>query len=308
MKATSDALHGKVGAFEDGMTPRRDWKGILLRTLKSFNDDQIPTVAAGVTFFVLLAIFPALSAFVSLYGLFADASQAREQVEALSGLLPGGAITVVTDQIDRLVKTDHGSLGLAFIVSVLVSLWSANAGIKALFAGLNDAYGAKEHRNFFSLNALSLTFTAGMVIFAVLSLSALVAVPSTLARIGLGFLADFAFLRWPMILLVVGVLLSLLYRYGPCRPHAKWRWITLGEVIAAVVWLAMSLGFSWYVSNFGNFDKTYGSLGAIVGFMTWIWLSVMVVLFGGELNANLRPRQAARPPESPHPRRKAVAR
>src|SRR5206468_11973206 len=143
--------------------------------------------------------------------------------------------------------------------------------------------------NFFTLNAVSLTFTAGMVIFAVLSLSALVAVPATLARIGLGFLADFAFLRWPVVLLVVGVLLSLLYRYGPCRPHARWRWITPGELIAAVSWLAMSIGFTWYVGNFGNFDKTYGSLGAIVGFMTWIWLSVMVVLVGGALKANLDP-------------------
>lgn len=260
---------------------------MLIGSARSFTSDQIPAVAAGVTFFCMLALFPALSAFVSLYGLFGDVGAARREVEGLYGLLPDGAISVLTDQLDRLGRADHGGLGVAFSVSLVASLWSSNAGVKALMAGLNDAYEATEHRNFISLNLRSLGFTVGLVLLAVLAASAVVAAPATLALFGLGRLAGAAALRWPLVLLVVMALVSLLYRYGPCRPRSRWRWLTPGGALAAVAWLCMSLGFSWYVANFGHYDRTYGSLGAIVGFLTWIWLSTMVVLYGAELNAEL---------------------
>jgi membrane protein len=284
---------GAPAATAPTKIPLAGWKSALSRSFKSFGADQIPAAAGGVTFFVLLALFPALSAFASLYGLFADLAETRRQIEGLNGLLPGGAVSVLNDAITRLANTKHGSLGFAFAVSFLISIWSSNAGVKALIAALNDAYEEKERRGFLPLNALSLGFTVGLIVFAVAAGSALVAAPATLRALGLAALAGPAVLRWPAVLIAVGTLFSLLYRFGPCRAHAKWRWITPGSALAALAWVAMSVGFSWYVANFGHYDKTYGSLGAIVGFMTWIWLSVMVVLYGAELNSALELQTSA---------------
>lgn len=265
----------------------RGWRKILRRTVTEFSADQIPTVAAGVTFFGLLALFPALGAFVSLYGLFADLTGARRQISALAGLLPSGAVSVLEAQIQLLTQTNHGRLGLTFVVSLLFSLWSSNAGIKALIGGLNIAYEQREHRGFFRLNLVSLSFTIGAVLFAVAGVAAIAAVPDILSRLGLASLIGVSALRWPVLLLAVFALLSLLYRYGPSRPGARWRWITPGSSLAAGGWIGMSLCFSWYVANFGHYNRTYGALGAVVGFMTWIWLSLIVVLLGAELNAEI---------------------
>ncbi len=263
------------------------WRQILGRTFKAFNADQIPAVAAGATFFILLALFPAVGAFVSLYGLFGDIGAAQHQLAAMSGLLPAGAISVIGDQIARLIATDHGKLGLTFVIGLVVSIWSANAGVKALISGLNTAYESHEHRGFIALNLLSLAFTFGAVILAVAMTSAMVAAPAILAALGLGRLMALTELRWPIMLLVTLVVLSVFYRFAPCRRQAHWRWITPGGLAAAVAWMAMSLLFSWYVGNFGHYNRTYGSLGAVVGFMTWIWLSVTVLLFGAELNSEI---------------------
>jgi membrane protein len=279
------------GADHPLPVPARGWKDILLKSIKAFNADQIPAWAGGVTFFCLLAMFPALSVFVSLYGLFSNTNRAREQIIGLSGLLPAGAISVLDDQLTLLSRVDHGSLGIAFAAGLLLSIWSSNAGVKSLFAGLNTAYERKERRGFIRLNLISLGFTFGLVLFSILSIATIAAVPETLGLIGLGWLSKFAFLRWPLILVVVGAVLALLYRFGPSRHSARWRWITPGCAVAAIGWLLMSLGFSWYVANFGHYDKTYGALGGVVGFMTWIWLSAMVVLFGAEINCEVE-RQA----------------
>ena len=272
----------------------RDWKRILVRTFREFNDDQIPAVAAGVTLFALLSVFPALSAFASLYGLVADVEDVRRQIASLAGLLPGGALTVIGDQLTRLANADHGRLGVAFLISLLLSLWASNAGTKALIAGLNVAYEQRERRNFIRLNLVSLGFTAGAVTFVVLAAAALAVVPDRWAILRAPALAWLPVLRWPALLLVVAGLLSLLYRYGPCRPRARWRWITPGSALASVGWMLMSLLYSWYVANFGHYDRTYGSLGAVFGFMTWIWLSFIVVLFGAELNSEIESQSSAK--------------
>ena len=267
--------------------PLKGWWRIFERAFKEFNNDQIPAVAAGITFYGLLAMFPAVGAFVSLYGLFANVDDARRQVVGLSGILPNGAVSVIGDQMTRLASASHGRLGAAFLVSLLLSIWSSNAGIKALFAGLNVAYEETERRKFFLLNAVSLTFTVGVTVFAIIAVSAVVAVPAALSMLGVSGVSGVSLLRWPVLLLVVAGLVSLLYRYGPCRGRARWRWITPGGLVAALGWMIMSFLFSWYVSNFGNYDRTYGPLGAVIGFMTWIWLSMIVVLFGAELNSEL---------------------
>jgi membrane protein len=266
-------------------TATKSWRRVLSRTWKSFNDDQIPAVAAGATFFALLALFPALGAFVSLYGLFAHVEDARRQIVALSGVLPGGAVSVLGDQMTRLASADHGQLGLGFAVGLVFSLWSANAGVKALMAGLNVACEMKERRGFIILNAVSLAFTMGGIAFALLAIAAVAAVPGLLMTLGLGQWAGASLLRWPVLLLAVTGLFSALYRYGPCRPRHEGRWLTPGLLVAVLGWMAMSIIFSAYVSMFGTYDRTYGPLGAMIGFMTWIWLSVIVVLAGAELNA-----------------------
>ena len=265
----------------------------MLHTFKAFGADQIPAWAGGVTFFCLLALFPSLSVFASLYGLFGDTNQARQQILGLNGVLPAGAIAVLGDQLIFLSTTSHRRLGIAFALGLLFSVWSSNAGVKSLFAGLNAAYEKKERRSFIRLNLVSLAFTFGLVLFSILAIATIAAAPATLSLVGLGSLSKFAFLRWPLILLVVGAMLSLLYRFGPSKTSTRWRWITPGSIAAAIVWLLMSLGFSWYAANFGNFNQTYGALGGVAGFMTWIWLSAMIVLCGAELNAEIERHTAA---------------
>jgi membrane protein len=267
---------------------RQGWARLLVHTVREFTEDRIPAVAAGGAFYALLALFPALAAFVSLYGLVADVDEARKQLTSLSNVLPGGAINVLSQQLIRLGSSNHGGLGLAFAAGLLISIASANAGMKAVIGGLNVAYEEREKRSVLKLNAVSMTFTLGSIVFAVVAISAVVSAPVLLSRLGLGPIAGaVTLLKWPLLLVVVTGMFSLLYRYGPSREHARWRWITPGGVIAAVGWLVMSLLFSWYVANFGHYDETYGSLGAVIGFMTWIWLSLIVVLFGAELNAEL---------------------
>jgi membrane protein len=269
--------------------PARDWRSVLTRTWREFNDDHIPAVAGGATFFGLLALFPALGVFVSLYGLFADVEQARLHILKLQGVVPAGAISVLSEQMIRLAAAPHAKLGMTFLISLLLSLWTSNAGVKSLIAGLNVAYEEKEKRGFLRLNAVSLTFTLGAVGLAVLA----AALSGWLAASGLAASRLIGLLRWPVLLVMVIAVLSVLYRYAPSRAHARWRWITPGSALAGVSWAIMSVGFSLYVANFGHYDRTYGSLGAVVGFMTWIWLSLTVVLLGAELNSELEQETSA---------------
>ena len=166
--------------------------------------------------------------------------------------------------------------------------------MKAIFDALNVAYGEQEKRGFIALNLRSLAFTLGALLFILLALFGVVAVPVILNFIGLGKAAEWivSLARWPILLVATIVGLAVLYRYGPSRNEAKWRWITPGSILAAVVWIVGSMLFSWYVSNFGNYNETYGSLGAAIGFMTWIWLSTTVVLVGAELNAEIEHQTA----------------
>jgi len=271
---------------------------IARRTWAEFSQDRIPSVAAGATFYSLLALFPALGVFVSLYGLFGDVAEARRQIAALSGLLPAGGVSVLSEQIERLAAIPSDKLGWTFVLSLVLSVWSANAGTKALIAGLNVAYEARERRNFLMLNLVSLGFTAGGILFAVAALGTVVAVPELLARLGLGHLAGGSGWRWPIMLAVMVAVLSGLYRFAPSHKHPRWRWVTPGGVLAAVLWGAMSAAFSFYVGHWGTYDRTYGSLGALAGFMTWIWLSLIVVLLGAELNCEL---DHERPKTEPDP-------
>ncbi len=265
----------------------RGWKEILKSLLKSFNKDRILALAAGVAFYAILAIFPALAAMVALYGLFADPRAIAGHLNAMQGVLPGGGIDVVRDQLTRVASTGNSTLGVAFLFGLAVSLWSANSGIKALFDTLNLVFKEDEKRGFLGLNAVSFAFTLGIILFALLALGAILVVPIAFGFLGLQGLADvlISYLRWPVLLVIVGLGLSLIYRFGPSREDPKWHWITLGSVCGSLLWLTASILFSWYAANFGSYNKTYGTLGAAIGFMVWIWISVITVLLGAELDA-----------------------
>jgi membrane protein len=272
--------------------PAAGWRDIAWRTWTEFGKDRVPAVAGGVTFFGLLALFPALGAFVSLYGLFSDVYSALDQLNMLSGLLPASTLSFVGDQMIRLATANTGKLGLAFAVSLLLSLWSANAGMKALLDGLNIAYEERERRGFIRLNLISLAFTAGALVFVLAAIAVVVATPAVLALVGYTGENPMIALRWPLLVAMIILGLELLYRYGPSREQARWRWVSWGSVAATILWVVASLAFSFYVGNFAHYDRTYGSLGAAVGFMTWTWISTIVILLGAELNAEIEHQTA----------------
>lgn len=273
--------------------PLRGWKDIAWRTYQEIGRDRLSAVAGGVTFYTLLALFPAIGVFVSLYGIFADLGAVQQQLTEMGTVFPREVVSIVGDQMVHLATRPQASLSLAFLVSLLFSVWSANAGVKALFEGLNVAYDEAENRNIVTRTLLSYVFTFGALVFLVVMTAILVAAPVALERLGLSALAGVWIpLRWLVLLTVAAAAFSMIYRYAPCRARARWRWVSLGGVLAACFWLGGSLGFSWYVNNVAHFDVTYGSLGAVIGFMMWIWFSVMVVLIGAELNAEIEHQTA----------------
>ncbi|MDP4003392.1 YihY/virulence factor BrkB family protein [Methylobacterium sp. NEAU K] len=292
LTAATQPERGRAADSPAEMT-QAGWKDIAVRVYLEFNKDRVLAVAAGVTFYTLLSLFPAIAALVSCYGLFADVNVINDHLAQLHAVLPSGAVELIGDQVKRIAAKGSGSLSLTFFTSLLLSLWSANAAMKAMFDALNVVYEEEEKRNFLWLNLRSLTFTVGALVFIIIALNAIVVVPVVLNFLGLGSGAWLlAALRWPAVLLVLLAGLSVLYRFGPSREHARWRWVGVGSVIAGLLWLIASLLFSWYVSNFGTYNETYGSLGAVIGFMTWIWISSTIVLLGGEINAELEHQTA----------------
>lgn len=267
--------------------PAQGWKDIVFRIYANFNKHHITSVAAGVTFYALLAIFPAIAALVSIYGLFADAGTIQEHMNSLAGFLPGGAIDIIGEQIKRIAGSGGGVLGFGFFIGLAISLWSANAGMKAIFEALNFVYEEDEKRSFIRLNAMSLGFTLSAILFLLSALAVVVVIPIILNFVGFGQATAWtiANIRWPLLLIGTIFGLALIYRYGPSNSRPRWRWISVGSITAALLWIVGSMLFSWYVSHFGTYNKTYGSLGAAIGFMTWIWLSTIIILLGAEINA-----------------------
>jgi membrane protein len=269
--------------------PALGWNDIFWRVFWSISEDRVLSTSGGVAFFTLLAVFPAIATIVSLYGLVADSSTIRGHLSLLVGILPGGVLDLIREQIGFITDQNSKTLGLAFAMGSLIALFSANSGVVALFDALNVVYGEKEKRSLSRFYFTTFLFTLGMIGFVVGVISAVVLAPLVFKFMGVVTSTDqlLAILRWPALLVIVCAWLAMIYRYGPSRRDAKWRWVTAGSLAAAVLWLAASMLFSWYVTNFDSYNKAYGSLGAGVGFMVWIWLSVVIVLMGAELNAEM---------------------
>src|SRR5712671_582323 len=274
--------------------PLAGWRDVALRVFHGISEDRITTISGGVTFFVLLALFPGLAGLISLYGLFADSTTIGQHLSSLDGILPEGGMQILRDQLQQLTSQPPQKLGFATLASLAISLWSANGGIKAMFEGLNAVYEENEKRSFMKLNAISLALTLAAVVFVIASLLTITVVPKLLSFLDLPGVSEIVnFARWPVLLVVASLMIAVVYRFGPSREQPQWRWISPGSIFAAVTWIAASLLFSWYTAHFGSYNKTYGSLGAAVGFMTWIWISTMVILIGAKINAELEHQTVA---------------
>jgi membrane protein len=299
--STSDSPHAR-----DPPSPRtirsarrrpRDWTKLLGHVVKRVDRQRVVLVAAGVTFYSLLALFPGIAALVALYGLVADPVTIAQHVDMVAGVLPSGAVDVIRDEIARIIAQPRGALGLTFLGSLAFSLWSANGGVKALFEALDVVFVVKETRGFIGVTILSLTFVVAGIVFVLIAMAGVVVVPIALRHIGMPPLGKsiVSLIRWPILFAIAALAMALTYRFGADHKIAQRRWVTWGSATAALAWLAMSVLFSWYTEHFGSYNKTYGSLGAVVGFMTWIWLSAIVFLIGAEIDAVLARRDRDTP-------------
>ena len=272
-----------------GPVLRDEWKDVLIGTYTRINNDRLLLVAAGVVFYWLLALFPAITALVSCYALLADGSTISGHLQQLAAVVPAGTYSVIHDQVQRVLANGSARLGFAFLFSLLLALWSANGGIKAIIDALNVVYDVDEQRGFVKLNGVSLLFTLACLAAVLAAIGLVIAAPIALSMIGLGssvaVLIDVG--RWPALALLTFGAMALLYRYAANRPWPHWRWVLIGAAVATVTWLGGSALLSYYLANFANYDATYGSLGAAIGLMIWMWMTAIVVLVGGELNAEI---------------------
>ncbi len=269
--------------------------GLAMSIFDRMGRDNITLAAAGVAFYVMLAIFPALAMMVSLYALVADPTTVAQHIQEYGGLLPAESMKLLTDGLNSFAQKSTSQLSLALIVSILLALWSARNGISSVMTGLNIAYEETEQRSFIMQTLVSLVLTFAGVIFAVLVFVAVPVVPVVLNLLHVGGFATVLvnLLRWPVLAVFVALGFAVIYRFAPSRSHPRWRWISWGAGIATVCWLVGSILFSIYVSKFGSYDATYGSLGAVVVLLLWFWVSALVLLVGAEIDAEIDTRATA---------------
>jgi membrane protein len=274
--------------------PWAGWKDILWRTYAEMFSDRLLSIAGGVAFFVLFAIFPAITALVSAYGLLFNASTITQSLSLANGVVPDDVLNLLRQQANRIASQSHSALTIGVIVGILVMVWSAMSGVKAMIDALNVIYEEQESRSLFRFNLVALLFTVGSFAVFLLAIGAVVALPLTLSWLGLGGVSALLMrvVRWPALLIVLLIGLAILYRYGPHRRPARWQWVSVGSVLASVVWIGASYLFSWYLAKFNSYNATYGSLGAVVAMMMWLWISTTVVLLGAELNAEIEHQTA----------------
>ncbi|MDO5606253.1 MAG: YihY/virulence factor BrkB family protein [Paracoccus sp. (in: a-proteobacteria)] len=264
-----------------------DWWQVARRTLAGIGRDRVTSVAGGVTFFGLLALFPAITALVSLYGLVADPATITRHLDMLSQFLPDGALGIIRTQVEAISAAPGTALSFAGIAGLGATLWSANGGMKAVIDALNIAWFERETRGFIRLNLISLGMTVGAILLVIALIATIAVVPAVLKWLPLADQtgAMVSMIRWPIMFAVLMLALAALYRWGPSRTDADWQWISPGALLAAVGLVAVSALFSWYAANFANYNETYGSLGAVIALMMWLWIASIVVLVGAELNA-----------------------
>lgn len=269
--------------------PKAGWFDIARRMWADISRYEISVISAGIAFNEFFALFPALAAGISLYGLIADPGQVESLLGQLSGFLPSDVNKLVSEQLHGLTSASGGALGLSLLVSLAVALWGATRGVKGLISGLNIVYGEEEKRGFVAYNATALALTLGAIVFGLVALSMVALVPPLLKLlpVGEGVQSLLSALRWPLLALFVLVGLAVIYRLAPSRDRPRWRWVTWGAVLATLLWLAGSGLFSLYAARFGDFNKTYGSMAAVAVTLLWFQLTSFVVLLGALLDAEM---------------------
>jgi membrane protein len=273
----------------------KDWRDVLVRTWKEAGDDNVGLLAAGVAFYAFLAFVPLLASAVLTYGLVADPQTVAEHIRTLARTLPREAAAIIADQLQAITGSKGGAHGVGLLLAIAVALYGASKGSASVITALNIAYEVKETRSFIRRTLLALLMTVGLVVvvlFGASAISALAFIEHLLPFSSPVVHTALQLLLWAVAAAVVGLGLALVYRYAPDRPDAPWAWITPGSAAATLLWLLASLGFGLYVSNFGNYNATYGSLGGVVVFLTWLYLSAYIVLMGGEMNSELERQQA----------------
>lgn len=269
--------------------PKAGWRDILLRTKDQVGKDHVSLVAAGVGFYGLLAIFPAITAIISIWGLMFDPDTITQQIERLSGILPEQAQSIVADQAAAIAEGAGTGASLAAIGGIFLALYSSMKGVKSLIDGLNIIYDEDEKRGFIKLNLLSLALTLALIAIMIGALGLLVVYPLVVSAFGFSSIVQtlVSLARWPLLGLVAVAGMAIVYRYGPSRTRPEWRWVTWGAVAGTVMWIVGSIAFSIYMQNFGNYNETYGTLGAGIALLMWFWLSSFAVLLGAELNSEI---------------------
>jgi len=267
--------------------PPRGWWQVVRRAFKESSADNVPILAAGVAFFAFLAIFPAIIAAITLYGIFADPETVAAQVRDLSAALPEQARPILLDQLQSVASASGGALGLGLVVSIVAALWSASSGTGNLLKAINIAYDEDETRGFLKVRGIALALTLGAIVFVLLTLALVAVVPVVLNALPLGpagtVLAQV--LRWVLLVALVVAALAITYRVAPDRDQPRFSWVTTGSLVATVLWIIGSVGFSLYVNNFGSYNKTYGAIAGVVVLMLWLYLTSYIVLLGAEINA-----------------------
>ena len=287
-------------AHAPGQIPAKGWKDILWRVWEEQSKDNISMIAAGVAYYAILALFPAIAAAVSLYGLVANPGTIESQFDTLAGFLPGEALGVLKEQARTVASQPSKGLSIGVAAGLLLTLWSASRGVNALIGALNIAYEEEEKRGFITLAAISVMMTLGGILFLIVTLAVVVVVPTILNLVPLGPLAwVVSLVRWPILAVAILLALAVLYRYAPSRASPKWRWVTWGSVAAGGIWLLGSIGFSIYVANFGNYNEAYGSVGAVVILLLWLNLTAYAILLGAELNAEMEHQTAQDTTDAP---------
>ena len=274
--------------------PSPGWKDIFMRVKDEISNDNLSIIAAGVAFYGFLAIFPALAAFVSTYGLLVSPSELQSDLKTVGSILPPQTADLIQSQLARIVNSQSSQLGWGLLGSLVLALWSASKGMKAMIEAMNITYDEEEKRGTIKLNLIAILLTLGAIVAVIVFLGLIAVLPALLGSLGLGETVRtlLNYIRWPLLAAAAIFAMAVLYRYGPSRDHPQWKWVSWGAVIATVLWLLGSLLFSIYVSNFGSYDKTYGSLGVVVILMMWFFLSAYSILLGSENNAEMEHQTA----------------
>jgi membrane protein len=310
---TDQATSSAPGADADKPSeiPAKGWIQIARRSLKEMGQDHVTLIAGGVAYSWFLALFPGLIAAVMIYGLVTDPAEVQQQITSMAEGLPTSAQDLLSEQMTTIASGSSSSLGIGLIVSLALALWSASAGMAGLVEAINIAYDEEEGRNFFVKRGLALLLTIGFIVFLAVSIGLVVVVPIVLDTLGLGVIATIGaqVVRWVGLVVLMVIALALLYRIGPDRDAPKFKWVSQGAITATVLWVIASIGFSFYVDNFGSYGETYGSLAGVIVLLLWLWITAVVVLLGAEINAETEDQTAkdsTKGPEKPMGERDAV--